>query len=139
MAAKPELLERLNEALTRELRAEAMYAHYAAYVKGIHRLHLKPYFESEATESFTHARMVRNALVQLGGIASTERHSQPIEHTTDYHIMLNEALSTERQSAKIYQDILPLLQEVENAELYDAIEQILFAEERSMEELMRLI
>ena len=137
MALKTELLERLNDALTRELRAEAMYAHYAAYVKGIHRLHLRPYFENEAVESFTHARMVRHALVQLGGIASTERHSQPIEHTTDYRIMLNEALNTERQSAKVYQEILPLLREY--GELYDAIEQILFAEERSLEELMQLI
>ena len=137
MTQKSELLDRLNEALTRELRAEAMYAHYAAYVKGIHRLHLKPYFESEAAESFTHARTVRNVLVQLGGIASTERHVQPIEHTTDYQIMLDQALDTERQSAAVYRGILPLLQE--NEELYDAIEQILFAEERSVEELMQLI
>ena len=137
MALKTELIDRLNDALTRELRAEAMYAHYAAYVKGIHRLHLKPYFENEATESFTHAQMVRNALVQLGGIAGTERHSQPIEHTTDYRVMLNQALDTERQSARVYQGILPLLREKE--ELYDAIEQILFAEERSIEELMQLI
>ena len=137
MAPRTELLDRLNDALTRELRAEAMYAHYAAYVKGIHRLHLRPYFENEATESFTHARTVRNALVQLGGIASTERHSQPIEHTTDYRVMLNQALDTERQSAEVYQGILPLLRE--NEELFDAIEQILFAEERSLEELMQLI
>ncbi len=137
MAQKTELLDQLNEALTRELRAEAMYAHYAAYVKGINRLHLKPYFENEATESFTHAQTVRNVIVQLGGISSTERHSQAIEHTTDYQVMLNEALDTERQSAAVYRGILPLLHE--NEELYDSIEQILFAEERSVEELMQII
>ena len=137
MAHKTELLDQLNDALTRELRAEAMYAHYAAYVKGINRLHLKPYFETEATESFTHAQTVRNVLVRLNGIASTERHSQPIEHTTDYRVMLQEALDTERQSAEVYRGILPHLHE--NEELYDSIEQILFAEERSVEELMQLI
>ncbi len=41
-----ELIERLNDALAREMRAQAMYGHYATYVKGIHRLHLKPYFEN---------------------------------------------------------------------------------------------
>ncbi|MDJ0956735.1 MAG: ferritin-like domain-containing protein [Arenicellales bacterium] len=137
MKATPELIELLNDALARELRAQAMYAHYAAYVKGIHCLHLKPYFESEAAESVLHAQTVRNALVRLGGIAVTERSTQAIEHSTDYREMLKEALKTERESQAAYQTILPLLKEDE--ELYDAIEQILFAEERSVEELLQVI
>ena len=137
MKATPELLRLLNDALAREMRAQAMYAHYAAYVKGIHRLHLKPYFENEAAESVVHAQTVRNALVRLGGIAITERHAQGIEHSTDYRMMLDEALKTEQESKEAYQVILPLLREDE--ELYDAIEQILFAEERSVEELLQVI
>lgn len=132
-----ELIERLNNALAREMRAQAMYAHYAAYVKGIHRLHLKPFFESEAAESILHAQTVRNAVVHLGGVAVTERHPQPIKHTTDYRVMLEEALQTEKESKESYQEVLPLLREDE--ELYDAVEQILFAEERSVEELLQLI
>ena len=137
MLASSELLERLNDALGRELRAQAMYAPYAAYVKGIHRLHLKPYFENEAAESVLHAQTVRNALVRLGGIAVTERHPGAIVHTTDYAQMLEEALETEKQSKACYQGILPLLREDE--ELYDAVEQILFAEERSVEELLQVM
>jgi bacterioferritin len=137
MKGTEKLLNRLNDALARELRAEVLYAHYAAYVKGIHRLHLKPFFEGEASESLVHAQSVRNALVRLGGIAVTDRHPEPIEHTTEYQTMLTEALRTERQSAEAYQSILPMLKEDE--ELYDAIEQILFAEERSVEELLQLI
>ena len=137
MKATQELLDRLNDALAREMRAQAMYAHYAAYVKGIYRLHLKPYFESEAAESVMHAQTVRNALVRLGGVAVTERHSQAIEHATDYRVMLEEALKTEQQSKEAYQGILPLLKDDE--ELYDAIEQILFAEERSVEELLQVM
>ncbi len=137
MKASQELIDRLNDALAREIRAQAMYAHYAAYVKGIHRLHLKPYFESEAAESVIHAQTVRNALVRLGGVAVTERHTQVIEHTTDYHVMLEEALKTEQESKEAYQGILPLLKEDE--ELYDAVEQILFSEERSVEELLQVM
>ena len=137
MKATPELIDLLNDALAREMRAQALYAHYAAYVKGIHRLHLKPYFESEAAESVLHAQVVRNALVRLGGVAITNRHAQQIEHTTDYEFMLKEALKTERESKAAYQGILPLIKEDE--ELYDAIEQILFAEERSVEELLQVI
>ncbi len=137
MKATHELIERLNDALAREMRAQAIYAHYAAYVKGIHRLHLKPYFENEAAESVIHAQTVRNALVRLGGVAVTDRHTQAIEHTTDYRVMLGEALKTEQESKDAYQGILPLLREDE--ELYDAIEQILFAEERSVEELLQVM
>ena len=137
MIASPELIDLLNDALAREIRAQTMYAHYAAYVKGIHRLHLKPYFEKEAAESVVHAQIVRNALVRLGGIALTERHAEVIEHTTDYRVMLKQALKTEQESKEAYQELLPLLKEDE--ELYDAIEQILFAEERSVEELLQVI
>ena len=92
MKGSEELISRLNDALSRELRSQVLYAHYAAYVKGIHRLHLKPYFEGEASESVTHAQIVPNALVRLGGIAVTERHPEPIVHTTEYEPMLEEAL-----------------------------------------------
>ena len=137
MKGSTELVNRLNDALSRELRSQVLYAHYSAYVKGIHRLHLKPFFEGEANESVLHAQTVRNALVRLGGVAVTDRHPEPITHTTEYETMLAEALRTERQSLEAYQGLLPLLREDE--ELYDAIEQILFAEERSVEELLQLI
>lgn len=137
MKGTQELINLLNDALAREMRAQAMYAHYAAYVKGIHRLHLKPYFENEAAESVVHAQIVRNALVRLGGVAVTERHDQAINHSTEYSVMLDESLKTERGAKAAYQGILPLLKDDE--ELYDAIEQICFAEERSVEELLQLM
>ena len=47
------LIEKMNAALGWELRAINMYAHYAANVKGIHRLQLSPMFNTEMTESIT--------------------------------------------------------------------------------------
>lgn len=131
------LIAQLNRALGLEMRAEVMYAHYAAYVKGIYRLHLKPYFDGEATESFTHASTVRNAINQLGGEAVTDRDRTPILHTTDYQAMLQEVLKTERLAAETYHGILDMV--TDNEELYDLIEQIYFAEVRSVEELTKLI
>ena len=131
------LVAQLNRALALEMRAEVMYAHYAAYVKGIYRLHLKPYFEGEATESFTHASTVRNAINQLGGQAVTERDHTSILHTTDYQVMLQEVLKTEQLAAETYHGILGMV--TDNEELYDLLEQIYFAEVRSIEELTQLI
>ena len=85
-----ELITALNNALAWELRAIAMYAHYAAYVSGIHRLHLATHFSTEVTESVTHAATVRSAIVKLDGEAITERDPTPIAHTSNYQEMLQE-------------------------------------------------
>jgi bacterioferritin len=135
-AKRQRLLEQLNHALGWEMRALSLYAHYAAYVKGITRLHLKPHFEAEATESLTHAATVRGAIVKLGGVARTDRDPTPIVHTEDFRVMLDEALKTEQTADKAYREILEL--GGFDAEVRDALEQILFAEERSVEELKQL-
>ena len=81
--SKDELIQRLNDALAWELRAQMMYSHYAAYVRGMYRLHLRPFFDAEATESVGHATIVRDHIAQLGGEARTERDKTEIVHTTD--------------------------------------------------------
>jgi len=131
-----ELVDRLNDALGWEMRAMTLYAHYSAYVKGLHRLQLKPYFDGEATESIAHANTVRAAIVKLGGTARTARDTTEIVHTTDYRVMLDEALKTETHAARSYKEILGM--GGLDSELYDAIEQIYFAEERSVEELHQM-
>ena len=68
------LIKDLNTALSLELRAIILYSHHAAYVQGIHRIHLSTHFNNEATESVGHANIVRSAIVKLGG-AMTERNS----------------------------------------------------------------
>jgi bacterioferritin len=132
-----ELIRRLNAALGWEIRAQLMYAHYAAYVRGIHRLHLKPYFDGEATESVGHATTVRDQIAKLGGVARTNRDETEIVHTTDYRVMLDEAMKTESHAATSYKELLELPDL--DSELFDAIEQVYFQEERSGEELRQLI
>ena len=67
------LIAELNKALGWELRAQAMYAHYAAYVQGLESMTLKGHFEEEAKESFGHAETVRDIISQMGGEAVTTR------------------------------------------------------------------
>ncbi|MEK9896188.1 MAG: ferritin-like domain-containing protein [Burkholderiaceae bacterium] len=103
------LINTLNEALGWELRAINMYAHFAAIVRGIHRIQFAPMFQTEATESLAHA-----------------------------DIMLQSALETETKAAELYGRLLEMLKEYNDSELFDAIEQIYLAELRSIEDL-RLI
>lgn len=133
------LIAKLNEALGWELRAINMYAHYAANVRGIHRLQLGPMFDSEATESLAHANIVRQSIVKLQGIPVTERAPHPITHTTDYSEMLQFSLETETQAAAVYGAVMIQLEEADDQDLKDAIEQIYLAELRSVEELRLLM
>ena len=132
-----ELIEKLNGGLAWELRAAALYSHYSAYIRGINRLHLKPFFDEEANESHTHADAVSSAIVKLGGAAVTNRDSTEIVHTTDYKIMLAESLKTEQKAAEGYEVVLSLIKDDE--EMYDSIEQIYFQELRSVEEVTQLL
>ena len=136
---KKKLIRELNNALSLELRAIVLYSHYAAYVKGIHRIHLTAHFNTESTESVGHANIVRSAIVKLGGIAVTERNSMAIKHTTNYLEMLEQALDTEKRASQVYSKILSTLKNHNDDELYDAIENIYFAELRSVEEVRMLL
>ena len=132
-----ELIEKMNAALGWELRAINMYAHYAANIKGIHRLQLSPMFNTEMTESIDHANIVRKGIVQLGGIPVTERNPYKITHTTDYMEMLNHALETEIKASEVYAELLPLIEQTDD--LYDSIEQIYLSELKSVEEMRLLV
>ena len=131
------LIDKLNDALGWELRAINMYAHYAANVKGIHRLQLSPMFNTEMVESIEHADIVRKGIVQLGGIPVTERSNHPITHTTDFMEMLTYSLETEIKASKVYAELLPLIDETDD--LYDSVEQIYLSELKSVEEMRLLV
>ena len=105
------LIAKLNEALGWELRAINMYAHYAAYIRGIHRLQLEPHFTAEANESMVHSNIVRSAIVKLGGVAVTERNVTPIEHVSSYLDMLAESLKTETKAAEVYGELMTIIEE----------------------------
>ena len=134
-----DLIDKMNIALSWELRASNMYAHYAANIKGIHRLQLSPMFNTEMTESIDHADIVRKAIVQLGGIPVTERNPYPIIHTNDYLEMLNYSLETEIKAAEVYAELIELIEDTDEEDLRDAIEQIYLSELRSVEEMRLLV
>ena len=137
--AKENLVEALNKALAWELRAIAMYAHYSAYVSGIHRLHLANHFSNEVSESVMHASTVRSAIVKLDGVAITKRDKTEIVHTSSFKEMLSEAFETEKKAAETYAEILPLVKVIGDTELFDALEVVYFDEQRSVEELRMML
>ena len=131
------LIQLLNDSLAWELRAQAMYAHYAAYVKGLESLTLAGHFEGEVTESLGHAKCVRDIIAALGGEAVTTRDPAAIIHTEDTRVMLEEALKTESEAAAAYRKIIPLVKS--NPVSYHAIYHILKDETAAVIEVETLL
>ena len=136
-AASARLVQLLNDSLGWELRAQAMYAHYAAYVKGVESLTLAEHFEAEVTESLGHAKKVRDIIAALGGEAVSTRDAAEIVHTEDTREMLEEALKTESAAAAAYQKIVPLVKD--NPLFYHAIYHILKDETAAVIEVETLL
>jgi bacterioferritin (cytochrome b1) len=136
-AGKGNLVELLNQSLGWELRAQAMYAHYAAYVKGVESLTLAEHFEGEVTESLGHEKKVRDIIAALGGEAVTTRDDTEIVHTEDTQTMLEEALKTESAAAAAYKKIIPQVKD--NAVFYHAIYHILKDETAAVIEVETLL
>ena len=111
IANRGKLIAALNTALGWELRAQAMYAHYTAYLKGLDSLTLAAHFEEEATESFGHAKKVRDIIATLDGEAVTTRDPVAIVHTEETKVMLEEALKTESKAADAYRKIVPMVKD----------------------------
>lgn len=137
IANSARLVAALNRSLGWELRAQAMYAHYAAYLKGLETLTLAKHFEDEATESFGHAKQVRDLIATLDAEAVTTRDAAPIVHTGDTKAMLEEALKTESKAAEAYRKIVPMVKE--NPVFYHAIYHILQDEMRAVIEVETLL
>ena len=127
----------LNQSLGWELRAQAMYAHYAAYVKGLESITLAEHFEGEVTESLGHAKKVRDIIAALGGEAVSTRDAEEIVHTEDTRVMLEEALKTESAAAAAYRKIIPLVKD--HPVFYHAIYHILKDETAAVIEVETLL
>ena len=135
--ASAKLVQLLNESLGWELRAQAMYAHYAAYVKGLESITLAEHFEGEVTESIGHAKKVRDIVAALGAEAVSTRDDTEIVHTEDTRVMLEEALKTESAAAAAYQKIVPLVKD--HPVFYHAIYHILKDETAAVIEVETLL
>jgi len=131
------LIAALNASLGWELRAQAMYAHYAAYVKGLESLTLARHFEEEVTESTGHAKKVRDIIAALGGEAITTRDPAPIVHTEDTRLMLEEALVTESKAAAAYRKIVPMVKD--HAVFYHTVFHIMKDEMNAVIEVENLL
>jgi len=125
----------LNEALALEYAAVVQYAQCSYCVKGFRRLAVAGWFFNQASKSLTHARMIGDKIVSLGGTPTTRVGT--VKEARDLTSMVKLSLETERRSVQSYQAALTLA--AEDTALRVLLETRVEEEQVDVEELEKML
>ena len=98
--SKEQLVELLNEDLAREYAAVIQYRTYASAVTGPYRQELREFFTTEIADELTHAALLADKVVTLGGKPETV--PAPVKFSEDPEQMLKYALEDETLTVTRY-------------------------------------
>lgn len=101
-----ENMKRLNELLAEEIEAGVRYLHLSMTVKGLDRLLIKGVLLENMKETFEHAQMIADRILQLGGAPRLElKLSLPPEKTTAKEA-IRTAIAFEQAALDAYRELL---------------------------------
>ena len=95
-----QLITLLNEDLAREYAAVIQYRTYASAVTGPYRQELREFFSAEINDELTHAALLADKVVTLGGKPETV--PAPVKYSDDPKKMLEYALEDEALTVTRY-------------------------------------
>lgn len=131
--AKKKLIEGLNEDLANEYSAIIMYRCYASMVKGPYRQELRTFFSGEVPDELTHAELLADKIVALGGTPTTE--PKPVKLSDDARVMLENALIAEKETIMRYVKRRRQAEEVEDYGLAVELDNLIADESKHRDEL----
>lgn len=126
MASK-ELLEKLNDAIAREMQVSIQYMWQHIMVKGINAQSIGPIFRQIAIAEMMHAELIAERLDYLGGIPTTK--PAPINIGTSAKEMLKIDKKAEEEAITMYKEIIKLAEKENDYTTKKLFEQILADEE----------
>ncbi len=103
---KEKVLGQLDKILEAELSGVVRYLHYSFMIFGPNRIPITKWFRDHATEGFNHAVMIAEKITALGGHASIKVKPVPESNKHNVMDMLTESLEYERETLKLYYDLL---------------------------------
>lgn len=101
-----DILAQLDKLLEAELSGVVRYLHYSFMIFGPNRIPITGWFRDHATEGMKHATLIGEKITALGGHASVK--VKPVPETNKHNVldMLAESLEYERETLKMYYDLL---------------------------------
>ena len=96
----------LNEIFAEEVEAGIRYLHMAVTIKGMDRLVLQPELLKSMEETLSHARIIAEKLLEIGGVPSLDlRIELPGEMTTGQEAIRN-SVEFERGALEAYKELM---------------------------------
>jgi len=108
MAAKNDIIKKLDEILESELSGIVRYLHYSLMIKGPNRIPIVKFFRDQATEAFDHAAIIGEKITAFGGHPSLKVQSVKEGGKHDVMDILRESMEHEKHSVKLYTDLLEI-------------------------------
>lgn len=95
-----DLIQGLNEDLSREYQAIIAYVVYSQVLKGAQYMHIAEHLKRHATEELQHAILIAKQIDYLGGSPTVA--PQPVKTSDDAKVMLRADLDNERETIRQY-------------------------------------
>ena len=135
-----QICERLNAILANELAGAMMYLHYSFFIYGHARIPIVGWLRSQSSEGMTHATLVGDKIVSLGGCdpVTHPAHDKFPRSFDSLDEMLRSALRLEKE---VFDQYTSLLREIddENLAMRVFLEQIITEEVGHIEEIEKML
>jgi bacterioferritin len=99
-AGRQQLIEGLNEDLSREYQAIIAYVVYSQVLSGAQYMHIAEHLERHAAEELSHALQVAKQIDYLGGAPTVA--PKPVKVSDDPKVMLRADLENEKETIRQY-------------------------------------
>jgi bacterioferritin len=130
---RKELIEKLNEDLSREYQAIIAYVVYSQALKGAEYMTIAKELEVHAKEELQHALKISKHIDYLGGMPTVT--PQPVTTSDDAKTMLRADLENENTTIRAYRERLRQCETMEEYAIAEDIREILRQEQEHQSDL----
>jgi bacterioferritin len=135
---KKQVINQLNKILEAELAGVVRYTHFSMMIFGYNRIPIVSWFQTEATESLTHATQAGEMITRLGGHPSLAIGPLLETHQHDIGQILRETLQAEHTALRLYQGLLKLVAN-KNVALEEYARGLIVQEEAHIDEIDKML
>ena len=133
VGTRKELIDRLNEDLSREYQAVIAYVVYSQVLKGAQYMNIAKELETHASEELQHALTISKHIDYLGGMPTAT--PQPVKLSDDAVEMLRADLKNESDTIRAYRERVRQCEALSEFAIAEDIREILRQEQEHLTDL----
>src|SRR5713226_9021779 len=130
---RKQLIEKLNEDLSREYQAIIAYVIYSQVLKGAQYMNIAKELEGHAKQELQHALTISKHIDYLGGMPTAS--TLPVKHSEDAKAMLRADLENENNTIRAYRERVRQCEALSEYAIAEDIREILRQEQEHQTDL----